>query len=82
MHHSKESLKHLRSLFAHNRYMYLNCKLITQKEYISNNVKLILKMSNMLDDDLQIDLIMQALRYNMDVDKFRLAMASINISAN
>lgn len=78
----EDTLKQLEALYAHNKYLYKERQLITKKEYLSNSVKIINRMSNLICRDEDVLLMIDALNFRNDVSRFRNAMFALTIVPN
>ncbi|MGU3377294.1 hypothetical protein [Chryseobacterium sp. M5A1_1a] len=78
----EDTLKQLELLYAHNKYLYKEKKLISKKEYISNSVKIINKITSLIIKEEDLVLMIEALKSQHDVSKFRAAIHSLSFTPN
>lgn len=78
----EDTLKHLESLYAHNKHLYKDRKLISKKEYLSNSVKIINRMSTLICKEEDISLMIEAIKHSNDVSKLRNAIFALTIVPN
>lgn len=72
----------MESLYAHNRHLYKDKKLISKKEYLSNSVKIINRMSTLICKEEDISLMIEAIKHSNDVSKLRSAIFALTIVPN
>ncbi|WP_343680047.1 hypothetical protein [Chryseobacterium arthrosphaerae] len=82
IHRKEDTLKYLESLYAHNKQLYKDRKLISKKEYLSNSVKIINKMSTLICKEEDISLMLDAIKHGSDVSKLRNAILALTIVPN
>lgn len=69
-------------MYAHNRHLYKDKKLISKKEYLSNSVKIINRMSTLICKEEDISLMIEAIKHSNDVSKLRSAIFALTIVPN
>lgn len=82
MNASNDNLKYLEALFAHNKYIYKEKKLIQKKEYLSNCIRILNRISSLICNDEEASIIREALNFAENVDKLRLAIKALTLSPN